>query len=319
MRFGTGNRETILALARMARLPNLFIIILTQVLLRYAVFQRFLYEGNGDLLSPAPDFFLLVLATVLVALAGYIINDYQDVPADQLNKPGKNPFEKAIRPRTGLVAYWTLNGLAMLIAVFLGIRARSLLFGLIFPFTAILLWLYSMRYKQMLLVGNLVVAGLSALVIFMVWYSEFLYLRLNPDLFAGVLPDMKLTNLYFTGYALFAFLVSLIREIIKDMEDREGDRHVGCRTLPLVLGMTFSRNLITAVIVITVLVLGFTMSVLYNRDQNWAFWYLLAAVQAPLIFLMVKLFFAKRTDEFHFLSNLCKIIIVAGIISMQLL
>jgi 4-hydroxybenzoate polyprenyltransferase len=230
-----------------------------------------------------------------------------------------NPFEKTIKARTGMVIYWAVNGTGILAGAFIAFRFRSILLGLVFPCIAILLWIYSSKYKQMLLVGNLVVAFLSSLVLLIVWYFEFLHLRLSPDTFAEVVPDMKLINWYFTAYSLFAFLVTFIREVIKDLEDVEGDRHVGCMTLPVVSGIKTSVRITAALIIITFLILSYAMVIFLNRDEILVFWYLAAAVQVPLLYLLVKLFLARTKSEFHFLSNLCKIIMVAGLLSIQLI
>ncbi|HTX87534.1 MAG TPA: geranylgeranylglycerol-phosphate geranylgeranyltransferase [Bacteroidales bacterium] len=311
--------EYALAVIRLLRLPNLLIILLTQFFIRYCILGPLLYGGDRSLLLGIFGFVLMAGATVLIAAGGNIINDYHDVPADQVNRPGKNPFEKTVGLKTGMILYAAVTGAGILAGACLAFLLKSMLLGLVFPCIAILLWFYSTRYKQMLLTGNLVVSFLSALVLLIVWYTEFLHLRLFPDRFADLLPQLKVINTYVAGYALFAFLVTLIREIIKDLEDEEGDRHVGCRTLPILAGRKVTVWVVTGLAGLTALILAYAMVVLWIGGNALIFWYFAATVQAPLIYLAVKLFSAAHTAEYHFLSNLCKIIMVAGILSMQLI
>jgi 4-hydroxybenzoate polyprenyltransferase len=151
-----------------------------------------------------------------------------------------------------------------------------------------------------------------------VWLFEFFWLRLDALQFAAVLPDLGWVTTVFTGYAAFAFLTSMVREIIKDMEDAEGDETAGCRTLPLVAGMKKTKLAVAAILIATILILAYAQVVLYLLDLQMAFWYFMITVQAGALYLLVKLFQAKNKQDYHFLSNLCKLIMVAGILSMQI-
>jgi 4-hydroxybenzoate polyprenyltransferase len=252
-------------------------------------------------------------------VGGYLINDYFDMRIDSVNKPEDNPVGTAIRGQSVILAHIAVNGIAILIGFYLAYRLRSLNFGLIFPFISMLLWLYSARYKRRLVWGNLVVAILSALVIFMVWYFEFLHLRLTPSDFSQVVPELRGTNWYFIAYGFFAFMVSFFREIIKDMEDLEGDKEYGCRTLPIVIGIKRSNYIATVLIILTILFLAFGQWTFFNRGWMLVFWYFFIIVQIPMIFLLYKLYHAAKREDYHFLSNLCKLIMFAGILSMQLI
>jgi 4-hydroxybenzoate polyprenyltransferase len=171
----------------------------------------------------------------------------------------------------------------------------------------------------MLAWGNLTVSVLTALVIFMVWYFEFLHLRLRPFDFSNVVPELKGTNRYFLVFGLFAFLFSLFREIIKDMEDIPGDKEYGCRTFPIVMGIKRSKSLVTILITMTIVFLAFAQWTFITSGRMVVFWYFLIVVQLPLIYLIFKLYTAKTREDYHFLSNLCKIIMFAGVLSIQLI
>jgi 4-hydroxybenzoate polyprenyltransferase len=265
------------------------------------------------------DFSLLVLATVLLTIGGYLINDYFDIRIDSLNKPADNLVGKAIKGRSVILMHIIVNTFAILIGFYLAYRLRSLNFGLIFPFISMLLWLYSAKYKRTPAWGNLVVAILSALVIFVVWYFEFLHLRLTPSNFSQVVPELSETSRYFIGYGLFAFLLTFFREIIKDMEDITGDKEYGCRTIPVVYGTKRSSFIVACLVLLTILFLAFVQWTLLNRGWMMVFWYFLMVVQFPLIYLLYKLYKATNKEDYHFLSNLCKLIMFAGVLSMQLI
>lgn len=311
--------KKVLTILYLIRWQNLVIIILTQVLLRYGILGTFLFRDHRGMLSGTLDFSLLVLITVLLTIGGYLINDYFDTRIDSVNKPDDNPVGKQVRGRSVILAHILVNAFAILIGFYLAYRLRSLNFGLIFPIISMLLYLYSARYKRSPAWGNLVVALLSALVIFIVWYFEFLHLRLKPGDFSEVIPDFKETNWWFIAYGSFAFLVSFFREIIKDMEDIEGDREYGCHTLPVVLGIGKSKSIVATLVVITLLFLSFGQLTFINRGWTVVFWYFLVIIQLPLVYILYKLYRAETREDFHYLSNLCKIIMVAGILSMQLI
>lgn len=307
------------ALAQLVRLPNVFMIILTQLLLRYCIIQPYLYADLPDSISPLPDFLILVFVTVLIAIGGYVINDYFDVKIDSVNRPGKLVVNKLITGRTAIKLHMILNGIAILMGFYLAWRIKAISFGLVFPFISGVLWIYSAKYKRMLFWGNLIVAGLSSFVILMVWLFEFFWLRLNAVQFIDVLPAIRWVTYVFIAYAVFAFLVSLVREIIKDMEDTEGDKTVDCKTLPLVFGMKNTRFIVSAILLATIILLGYAQIILFRLSMNMAFWYFMFTVQTGAVYLLVTLFQAREKEDYHFLSSLCKLIMVAGILSMEVI
>lgn len=313
------NIKKLKAFFRILRLPNILIIILTQYLLHYGILNAFLFPGHPGMMSGVLDFSFLVLATVLLAAGGYLINDYFDISIDSVNKPQLNFVGTTISRHSVIRVHIIINGIVILTGFYLAYRLRSLNFGLIFPLISVLLWLYSARYKRMLAWGNLIVALLSAMVIFMVWYFEFLHLRLSPSDFSQLIPEMKATNRFFIVFGLFAFLISLFREIIKDMEDRTGDKECGCRTIPIVLGLDRSKYIVTFLAVLTMVLMAFVQWTFINRGWMLVFWYFLIIIQFPMLWLLYKLYRAKEREDYHFLSNLCKLIMFAGILSIQLI
>jgi 4-hydroxybenzoate polyprenyltransferase len=307
------------AVMQLIRLPNVLIIILTQVLLRYCIIIPLVYPDNPGAVAPLADFLVLVAVTVLMAIGGYVINDYFDVKIDSINRPDKQVVDKLISPRGTIKLHIILNLAAILLGFYLSFRVKAVSFGLIFPFISGLLWLYSAKYKRMLFWGNFIVSALSAFVILIVWLYEFFWLRLNASSFADSINVVRWVSYVFLGYALFAFLTSAVREIIKDMEDIEGDITYGCKTLPLVIGIKNTRYVVAFIVVATILLLGYAQLILYRLGLMMVFWYFLITVQAGAVYLMANLFVAKDKPDFHFLSNLCKLIMVAGILSMEII
>jgi 4-hydroxybenzoate polyprenyltransferase len=171
----------------------------------------------------------------------------------------------------------------------------------------------------MLFWGNFIVSGLSGFVILVLWLFEFLHLRLSPVDFASVLPGIRVVNYIFLGYASFAFLVTMVREIVKDLEDAAGDESAGCRTLPIVAGKDTARLIAGAMMALNILLLGFIQLVLFRVNLIFLTWYFLLTVQAGALFFLFRLLRARQKKDYHFLSGLCKGIMLAGILSMGII
>lgn len=303
---------------KIIRIPNLLIIILTQYLLRICIIGTF-YDINATKPSLEHiDFLLLVISTVLIAAGGYVINDYFDVETDTVNKPSKIVIGKNMAPETANKYYWFLTIAGNILGFYLAFRVHYFLLGFVFPAISMMLWYYSIRYQKTLLWGNLVISLLSAMVILIVWLFEFFALRANPIGYTEAMKQLSLISIIVAAYAVFAFLTTLIREIIKDTEDIEGDRMAGFRTLPAVMVPGKVKGMIASIGIITLLLLALSQFVLYRMNLMLVFWYVMVAVQPLIIYLLFQLSKAQSKTDFHQLSNTIKIIMVAGILSMQL-
>ena len=311
--------EKLKAALRLIRVPNLGIIILTQYLLRYCILAPYIYSGANSVMSPFTDFSLLVLATLLIAAGGYVINDYFDIKIDRINRPDKVVVNRIITPRGTIKLHMILNVIAIVIGFYLAYRIRILSFAFLFPFISGLLWIYSAKYKRVLIWGNLIVSALSAFVILIVWLFEFFWIRMSPDFFVTAIPDFRWVTKIFLAYALFAFLVSLFREIIKDMEDCGGDATNDCLTLPVVAGMKVSAWVVATLVVFTILLLAYGQVILSRMEMGLLFWYLMIAIQLPALYLLFKVFRAKDKNDYANLSMLSKLIMVAGILSLEII
>ena len=234
----------------------------------------------------------MVLSTVIIAAAGYYINDYYDIKIDLINKPEKVIVGNTIKRRPVMIAHTTLNAMG----IFLGTMV-SLWIGAINLFCAFLLWLYSNQLKRMPLVGNFVVAALtgSTLLVLLAYYR-------TVDLLTMV-------------YALFAFGITLIREIIKDIEDMEGDANYDGQTLPVVWGLRRTKVVLFAIIVPFV----FYLMVFLLKVQNLYLLYYFGFLTIPFLHFLYVLVMADTKKQFAYLSSYCKWLIIAGIFSMAIL
>jgi 4-hydroxybenzoate polyprenyltransferase len=303
---------------KIIRLPNLLIIILTQYLLRICIIGTFYGLNATKTAFGHFDFALLVLSTLLIAAGGYVINDYFDVEVDKVNKPGKTIVGKALTHQSAYFYYWVLTIAGVLIGFYLSFRVKYFMLGFIFVSIAMMLWFYSAQYKKTAFWGNFVISLLSAMVVLIVWLFEFFALRANPINYTEAMKQLELISIVVAAYAIFAFLVSMIREILKDIEDLEGDKAAGYKTLPAAIGIKGAKRFAIIITCITIILLAICQYFLFEIKLMLVFWYLLIAVQLFLIYLAYIIVKAKTREDFHFLSNAAKIIMVAGILSMQL-
>ncbi len=283
------------AVPGLVRWPNLAIMLLSLVLVRVLLLPG--QPLGGGLL--APRFGLLVLAALLVAAAGYIINDYYDVKIDAINRPARLVVGRLLRRRHAMLAHVVLSGVGVVLAAALSWRLGAVTLG-----AALLLWGYSARFKRLPLVGNVSIATLTGALI------------LLPALLPLATPEGRLKAVWL--YALAAFLLTAVREIVKDLEDMRGDAQHGCRTLPLVWGVARSKWVAGFFLVcLGVLVLGVAGQLLAWGRWPLAAW-LLGLVLGPLGWLAYLLLRADRRRHFRQLSAWCKGIMLAGVLSMLL-
>lgn len=303
---------------KMLRLPNLLIVILSQILIRYYIILPHLQKMELQPALQVPDFLLLVLATVLITAGGYFINDYFDVEADRINKPKRYLVGRDISRGLVMIMYYALNAAAIAIGIYLAFRLGSFQVALIFPLVIIMLWYYSSKYKRSMLWGNTVVAILSGFVIYIVWLFEvFAMIRGGGELGVTSMEVFNTLRWFIWGFTSFAFYTTLIREIMKDTEDMKGDAKTGARTLPLVIGVKNTRVILFVLVLIGITALAYAQYLLSLKGFVWAFWYLLFSVQVLLIYNLILLVRAKESRYFRLMGRLMKVIMLAGIISMQ--
>ena len=293
---------------QLIRYQNLLFIAMTQVFIKYGLFQPFGIETTLNTFG----FALLVIATLCIAAAGNIINDIYDIEIDKINKPNKVLIGKKISERSANRLYIALNVIGVAIGFYLANSIGRPGFAALFVVFSALLYLYASYLKGMLLIGNLVVSGLVAMSLIVV--ALF-------DLLPAITPQNQMAQSAIfkivLQYALFAFSINLIREVVKDLQDINGDKKGGMNTLAIALGRKRTIKIVFLLGAFMVFGVVFYMyEYLYN--QQILVLYFLFAILAPLLYFCIKSWDADTPKEYGFLSKLLKIIMFLGICSIPL-
>jgi 4-hydroxybenzoate polyprenyltransferase len=264
-------------------------------------------------------FMLLVLATVFIAAAGYIINDYFDTQTDLINKPDRVVVGVRIGRRVAMILHAILNILGIGIGIYLSLYIGLTVLSFVFILATGLLWFYSTSYKRQFLVGNISVAFLTGLVPMLVVLFEIPLLnREYGELMIQHNLNFNYMVAWVGGFSFFAFMTTLIREVIKDMEDFEGDRAYGMKTLPIVLGIGWTKVIVLVLTVMVMIMLVFLLirHILFSVvPADWislAYFSLLLIL--PLILLGGRILTAGNKKHYHTASILVKLIMLTGIL-----
>ncbi len=256
-------------------------------------------------------FVLLCLSSVFIAAAGYIINDYFDLNIDLVNKPDKMVVEKIIRRRWTIAWHLILSILGIAIGFYLDITTKVFLLGVANCICVMLLFIYSISLKRKFLIGNIIISLLTAWVILVITWCENANI-INTPRALNVEKIIRETFL-FSG---FAFIISVIREVVKDMEDIEGDRRYGCRTMPIVWGINATKVFVAVWLVVLITTLIIVQ--IYAVHLQWwlSIIYCAILIIIPLLWILRKLYTARTSKDFHTLSSLIKLVMLTGILSM---
>jgi len=300
----------IAAFLKMIRLRNLLFIALTQLLFQFCIYYP-LYVGNIPA-NDARNFVLLVFASLFIAAAGYIINDYFDINIDEVNKPERMVVDKVINRRWAIAWHFILSISGILLTM-LALPVRDkwyLILGNVI--CVVLLWFYSTTFKRKLLIGNIAIALLTAWTILLIFFSKVSV----SDAFGAVHPGQPKFFRFAFLYAGFAFIISLIREAVKDIEDMPGDARYGCRTMPIVWGANATKVYIAVWMIILISMLVVVQVYVLQFQWWWAVVYCILMIVIPLLYIFLKLFKASSVQEYHKLSSWTKLVMFTGILSM---
>lgn len=305
------------AFLRLVRWPNLVFIALTQLLFYYCIIVPSLpasyYQFQHILTEKV--LFILVAASVFIAAGGYIINDYFDINIDLVNKPGKMVVEKIIYRRWAILWHLFITTIGIALSLYVSIKTNYVII-IANIFCSILLWVYSTTFKKKLLAGNIIISALMA------WTVIVLYAAVNTSFtITQSLPNeahaaMQRIYKFAVLYAGFAFIISLIREVVKDIEDMEGDAKYGCRTMPIVWGVPAAKVFVGVWMV--VLIGALAVLEVYVLQLHWWFCALYCALLliVPLLWILNHFYKAQTTSTYHRISNMIKLVILLGILSM---
>ena len=257
-------------------------------------------------------FAFMVLSMMSIAAAGNIINDYFDIKADRINKPNRTFVSRKLKKRWAIVTHWWFNSLGLMLALALAYFKWNLFLFFIPFLTAGVLWSYSVKLKRMSLIGNIAVAFLTALVPFMF----FLFYYSSSDYFLLSAQRSNALKALVVFLMFCAFILNLMRELIKDVEDLEGDKRMGCKTFPIVNGVRKSQFLITAISAFFSVVLLMLVYAIYVHTQTKAqlLLYLIGTEAILGIVLCVLVWRSSEASWFNKMSNYVKLMMLIGII-----
>ena len=301
---------------QLIRWPNLLIIIITMLAIRYGVEYPFLKFNGFEFQFPLFKFILLILSVVLIAAGGYAINDYFDRKIDLLNRPDRVVVGTHFDSRNAMTIHNLFTFIGLMIGLYLSYDIGHLNFSFIFAIITGALWFYSTIYKRQLIVGNIIIAILTAIVPFMVLlydlplinqYYNLVFVK-NPQ-YVIEMRYMMYAVFIFSG---FAFLSTLVREIIKDMEDANGDEAFKRRTIPIVWGNAVAKSIAIVLIIATIVSLALIYFVFTQNMLSLI--YLLVFLIAPMFALIYFLIKANDAKDFLFCSQLQKIIMLIGLL-----
>lgn len=297
----------------MMRWQNLLFIVITQLLFHYCILQP-----NLATLSLQPQIsqkylFLIILASIAIAGAGNIINDYFDINIDRINKPHKLVVGKYISRRWVIFWHLVMSLLGIVCSMFVGMKLNLFWLGLANSFCVLLLFIYSASLKKKFLIGNITVSALTAWVILILVLPE--YERLTTITLQSAEIYFKIFRLGIL-YASFSFIISVIREVIKDMEDVDGDRKNGCKTMPIVWGLNASKVFVAVWLIVLIGLLIIAQFYVMRFDWWFSIAYSVLFIITPLIIVLKKLFVAQSSQQFHQLSSIVKWVMLSGILSI---
>ncbi|MEI7596693.1 MAG: geranylgeranylglycerol-phosphate geranylgeranyltransferase [Bacteroidota bacterium] len=295
---------------RLVRIENLIIIAITQFFVYINIILPIRFESEKTPFLTIVELFCIILATIFIAAAGNVINDYFDMRIDRINKPNKMVLGKHIKRRVAILLNIIFNALGVLFGFLASYLIGRFSLGLIFISMTFLMLFYSSTLKKRFLSGNLLVALLSAFVPVIVGIYENIGLN--------AVSNEKIIILALV-YGVFAFVISFVREISKDLEDIYGDEICGCTTLAVTLGSEKTKNIIVFVIWFISLIIATTTGVIaYLHWWNLAM-YSILFVLLPLIFIGKKTSKSVSKEDFHFVSSLFKWVMLTGILSTFIL
>jgi len=294
------------AYLKLIRWPNLVIIALVQYLIRFAIIESL---SLPHVLNHG-YFFLGVLCSISLAAGGYIINDLYDLEVDALNKPKRITIGKFIKESSAWNLYYASVIIAIGSAYLLAQEAQVEDLWMIAPLAAVILYLYAYDLKARPFLGNIIVAALSALPVFLVGVFDILPAA-NDENALQVSQTMQVIF----AYSLFALGISFTREMIKDAEDKMGDKAAEYKTLALLLPVALFKLIIVILLFAHIVPLAYYSWDISTNDK-FSSAYLVIFVVAPLIYLIYKSIMAHNAGDYKHISAALKLIMLTGILSM---
>ena len=297
-----------MVILKLVRPINLLLIALMQFFVEFGLIDPLVYTLNLS----SFHFFLLCIATICIAAGGNIINDIYDIEIDLTNKPDKVLIGTKISEKNAVRWYITFTVIGVCLGFYLANVIDRPGFAALFVIISALLYLYASYFKGILLLGNIIISLLVSMSIILVGLFELLP-ELGPENLESYASIFEIILIY----ALFAFQLNFMREIVKDIQDINGDKQGGLNTLPIAIGRKRAATIVFWLGVLTTLfVIVYMYISIYNIKTLLL--YFLIAVLAPLFYFCIQSWNAKKTKDFALLSNLLKLIMFLGMCSLLL-
>lgn len=309
--------DTIRNILQLVRWSNLFFLgALIYVMEKWVVVPILDDVSFGEQL-PWYILLLIAAATILIAAGGYVINDYFDIKIDRINRPDQLIVTQYISKENAMRLSIGLSGVGMVCGLVAAWLLRSSTIAILFAIIPGLLWFYSSSYKRLLIIGNVTIALLSALSPMMVALANVAQLQLK---YSTILPYTTLEHDIYAwvgGFSLFAFLLTWIREIVKDLQDQMGDRELECHSMPIVWGNIVTKIVVTALIVLTTVLIGWFWYSILPFDHSWQSFstrYIVLAIIIPLWGALWLLWAAKIPSDYRTCQQVLKLTMFLGML-----
>lgn len=299
---------------KLIRFQNLLFIAFLQFVMSQVVLMPILQIYGFEAVVETGRLMMLIGATVLIAAGGYVLNDYFDVKIDAVNNPDEQIVGQSVSRHAAMLIHQVLTGFGVLCGLLLAYFGRSFTLAFVFIVVPGLLWFYSASYKRQFIIGNLVIAFVAALSVLVVGITQLAFLQKEYGKLIFETPIPSQIYSWIGGFALFSFLSTWIREIIKDMEDEKGDREMECRTMPIKWGISNTKFFLYILIALTVAALFIANSVLIPFDGNLTLKYIIWGLTLPFGTLAYLIFKAKKAADYNQAASLCKFIMLIGVL-----
>lgn len=302
---------------RLIRVGNLtFLAILLYVIEKWVATPLLAIAHFGEIM-PTWILILLILSIIFIAAGGYVINDYFDVKIDRINRPDDLIVTRHISRDGAMRLFLVLSIVGVLLGMVVAWWGRSWTLGMILIVIPGLLWFYSASYKRQLLIGNIVVAFMSALVPLLIAIINADYLHHLYRETLSYTPIVGHLYLWCGGFALFAFIITLAREIVKDIEDKLGDCEMECRTIPIVWGDTTAKIITTGILITAAVLIGYVAFAVLPFPHEWrtlSTRYVIFGLITPIIGTLILLWSAKTPQEYHRTQLVIKFVMFMGVL-----
>lgn len=306
---------------------NLLFIVIVMIVIRLALIVPSLATivvNESDFLSPELSDFqyaMLILSVIGLAAAAYVINDYYDRAADKINKPDRVVIGVKIHEKDALIWFYGLNAMSLGLGFFLALRVDNLRLFYLYVVSVLVNWLYARYLKKVAFIGNLAVSVSLAMVIWIPYLFEPVYFAKDLEGIEGMVDFVQKVILWTSVAAL---LLNLIREIVKDIQDVEGDVEMHCKTIPILLGQAKTSLIIQFLTLIAIGGFSYLMYRFYLMGINQLYWlqqmnvYIGISILLPCIALFVILFWQRNLKVRHWawISHSIKLMMLLGLFAL---